>query len=77
VAGGRRVALTAEEIAELISPAPITCAPWLLPLYASTARDVAQRKPLDDRTRAQKVAAFHDNRIRAQETARRNGSAAW
>jgi hypothetical protein len=77
VAGGRRVALTAEEIADLISPAPIACVPWLTPLYASKAKDVAERTSLDDRTKAQRVAAFHDNRIRAQETARRNGSGAW
>ena len=59
------------------SPAPIACAPWPTPLYASTARDVAGRSTLDNRTKAQKVAAFHDNRVRAQETARRNGSNAW
>jgi hypothetical protein len=61
----------------LVSPAPVACAPWLTPLYASKAKDFAQRKPLDDRTKAQKVAAFHDNRIRAQMTARANGSGAW
>ena len=73
MAGGRRVALTAEEIADLISPAPIACAPWLTPLYASKAKDVAERTSLDDRTKAQRIAAFHDNRIHAQETARLRG----
>jgi hypothetical protein len=44
---------------------------------AAMARDVVGRSVLDDRTRAQRSAAFRDNRIRAQETARRNGSNAW
>ena len=77
LASSQRVALTAEEIADLIAAAPAACAPWWTPLYASTAKDVAQRKPLDDRTRGQKVAAYHENRIRAQATARLNGSGAW
>jgi hypothetical protein len=61
-----------------MAPGPsIICERWLTPLYASTAKDVAERSALDDRTKAQKVAAFHDNRVKAQETARRNGSNAW
>lgn len=69
--------LSAEEIADLLSPAPIAGAPWLSPIYASKAKDVAGRTILDDRTRAQKGAAFHENRLRAQATARLNGSNAW
>ena len=40
------------------------CAPWLTPIHASKAADIAQRTTVDDRTKAQKVAAFHDNRLR-------------
>ena len=76
--GLRRVRLSAEEIADLTSPAPVaTWAPWLPPIYASKAKDVAEPTTLDDRTRAQKAAAFHNNRLVAQATARANGSANW
>jgi hypothetical protein len=60
-----------------MAPVPVTHPPWLFPIYASKARDVAQRTTVDDRTKAQKVAAFHDNRVRAAATARANGSGAW
>jgi hypothetical protein len=41
------------------------------------AHDVAGRTTLDDRTKAQRSAAFHNNRLVAQATARLNGSNAW
>jgi hypothetical protein len=41
-----------EEIADLIAPAPIVCAPWLTPIGASAAKDVLSRRGLDDRTAA-------------------------
>jgi hypothetical protein len=70
-----RVTLTAEEIADLGSPAPIACAPWWTPLYASTARDVMARgdRGPDDQTHAQRSQQAHAARLRAQATARANG----
>ena len=41
-----------EEIADLIAPAPIACAPWLTPIGASAAKDVLSRSGLDDRAAA-------------------------
>ena len=45
-------AASPEEIADLIAPAPIACAPWLTPIGASAAKDVLSRSGLDDRTAA-------------------------
>ena len=45
-------AASPEEIADLIAPAPIACAPWLTPIGASAAKDVLSRNGLDDRTAA-------------------------
>ena len=36
-------AASPEEIADLIAPAPIACAPWLTPIGASAAKDVLSR----------------------------------
>ena len=46
VESGDRAA-SPDEIADLIAPAQIACAPWLTPIGASTAKDVLARKGLD------------------------------
>jgi hypothetical protein len=46
VESGDRAA-SPEEIADLIAPAQIACAPWLTPIGASAAKDVLARKGLD------------------------------
>jgi hypothetical protein len=52
VVESRDPAASTEEIADLIAPAPIVCAPWLTPIGASAAKDVLSRRGLDDRTAA-------------------------
>ena len=77
--GGRqrrqRRALTDEQ-ADLLSPVTVAHAPWLPPISASLARDVAGRhtEP-DDRTQAQRSAHARSSKRKAAETARRNGAA--
>ena len=56
-------AASPEEIADLIAPAPIACAPWLTPIGASAAKDVLSRNGLDDRMRSQLANAA---RLKAQ-----------
>ena len=68
-------AASPEEIADLIAPAPIACAPWLTPIGASAAKDVLSRNGLDDRTAAIRSQHADAARLKAQATARANGRA--
>jgi hypothetical protein len=68
-------AASPEEIADLIAPAPIACAPWLTPIGASAAKDVLSRNGLDDRTAAMRSQHADAARLKAQATARANGRA--
>ncbi len=67
-------AASPEEIADLIAPAPIACAPWLTPIGASAAKDVLSRNG-DDRTAAMRSQHADAARLKAQATARANGRA--
>ena len=64
-----------DEIADLIAPAPIACAPWLTPIGASAAKDVLSRNGLDDRTAAMRSQHADAARLKAQATAWVNGRA--
>ena len=64
-----------DEIADLIAPAPIACAPWLTPIGASAAKDVLSRNGLDDRTAAMRSQHADAARLKAQATVRANGRA--
>ena len=64
-----------EEIADLIAPAPIACAPWLTPIGASAAKDVLSRNGLDDRTAAMRSQHADAARLNGQATVRANGRA--
>ena len=68
-------AASPEEIADLIAPAPIACAPWLTPIGASAAKDVLSRNGLDDRTAAMRSQHADAARLKAQATVRANGRA--
>ena len=68
-------AASPEEIADLIAPALIACAPWLTPIGASVAEDVLSRNGLDDRTAAMRSQHADAVRLNAQATARANGRA--
>ena len=68
-------AASPEEIADLIAPAPIACAPWLTPIGASAAKDVLSRNGLDDRTAAMRSQLANAARFKAQAPARVNGRA--
>jgi hypothetical protein len=68
-------AASPEEIADLIAPARIACAPWLTPIGASAAKDVLSRNGLDDRTAAMRSQHADAVRLNAQATARANGRA--
>jgi hypothetical protein len=68
-------AASLEEIADLIAPAPIACAPWLTPIGASAAKDMLSRNNLDDRTAAMRSQRADAARLKAQATARANGRA--
>ena len=68
-------AASPEEIADLIAPAPIACAPWLTPIGASAAKDVLSRNDLDDRTAAMRSQHADAARLKAQATVRANGRA--
>jgi hypothetical protein len=68
-------AASPEEIADLLAPAPIACAPWLTPIGASAAKDVLSRNGLDDRTAAMRSQHADAARLKAQATARTNGRA--
>ena len=68
-------AASPEEIADLIAPAPIACAPWLTPIGASAAKDVLSRNGLDDRTSAMRSQLANAARLKAQATVRVNGRA--
>lgn len=73
----RRARLTPEEIADLIAPGPpIVCDPWLTPINASLAKDVLGRNGhvLENQTRATRSRLAHEARLKAQATARANGS---
>ena len=59
-------AASPEEIADLIAPAPIACAPWLTPIGASAAKDVLSRNGLDDRTAAMRSQRADAARLKAQ-----------
>jgi hypothetical protein len=70
---GSRARLTPDEAEELLARPAIASDPWLMPLYASQARDVLARGgEVDDRTKAQRAADARSARLRAQETARAN-----
>ena len=68
-------AASPEEIADLIAPALIACAPWLTPIGASVAKDVLARNGLDDRTAAMRSQHADAVRLKAQASARANGRA--
>jgi|ERR1700722_2451843 hypothetical protein len=68
-------AASPDEIADLIAPAPIACAPWLTPIGASAAKDVLSRNGLDDRTAAMRSQHADAARLKAQATVRANGRA--
>ena len=72
-----RQRLTPEEIADLLSPVTVAHEPWLPPIYASLARDVAGRhSEPDDRTAAQKAVHARSARRKAME-ANRTTLSAW
>jgi hypothetical protein len=75
----RKPRLTPEEIRDLLSPAPIACAPWLTPVSAANAKDVLGRNGhvLENATRATRNRLAHEARLKAQATARANRSAGF
>jgi hypothetical protein len=60
-----------------MAPAPIACEPWLVPIFASKAADVVHRSPAYDLTAAERSRLARDHRLKAQATARTNGSGRW
>jgi hypothetical protein len=58
-------AASPDEIADLIAPAPIACAPWLTPIGASAAKDVLLRNGLDDQTAAMRSQHTDAARLKA------------
>ena len=63
-------AASPDEIADLIAPAPIACAPWLTPIGASAAKDVLSRNGLDDRTAAMRSQHADAARLKARANGR-------
>jgi hypothetical protein len=74
----RKPRLSPEEIADLCAPVSIACPPWLSPeaVSASLAKDVTSRNghTLENQTRATRNRLAHEARLKAQATARANGS---
>jgi hypothetical protein len=63
------------EIADLIAPAPIACAPWLTPIGASAAKDVLSRTAWTTGPTAMRSQHADAVRLKAQAAARANGRA--
>ena len=70
VVEGGDPAASPEEIADLIAPAPIACAPWLTPIGASAAKDVLSRNGLDDWTTAMRSQRAGAGRLKARANGR-------
>ena len=70
VVEGGDPAASPEEIADLIAPAPIACAPWLTPIGASTAKDVLSRNGLDEWTTAMRSQRADAARLKARANGR-------
>ena len=69
-------ALTDAEISDLLSPGQVTCAPWLTPISAASARDVLRRMqnprdmPPSERSRVSTETAKRSRQARAKNSYR-------